>query len=831
MPRSPIRTEAQVVAPPATLPGQDLQAFERLLADISARFVNLPADRVDAAVTDALRQFVLLLDVDRSQLIRFTATGAGALVTHSWAVEGVPAVRPRRITADFPWWVSRQCAGHAVVVPSVEALPTEAAMDRASWQRLGVHSHLGVPMKVGGRVVGALAFGCLRRARDWPDALVDRVGVLSDVFSNALAHKRALEERDAAIAFERTLSGILAALLTEPAEGRDAVIEAGLRDAARALGAQRATLWQRLAETSTFRKSHRWLSEEAPRGKGSFGPPDLPWISARLVAGIEVMLASVTELPAEGATDRETLRSTGIASAVFVPLSIAGAVIGALSFATGEAAMEWPEPLLARARLMGEVFATVMARQQAERREAEAQAQAAHAARVGTMGLFGASLVHELTQPLSASLANAENAAELLSSDCPDLIELRATVADIVADDRRAGELIQQLRRFLRRGEVRRTDVDVLDVVSEAMRMAANQAAEMGVSVLRDLPPSLPAVVGDRVQLQQVVLNLLLNALDAVAEGATGERRVTVAAGTSPAGICIEVADTGRGMDEPTRSRVFEPFFTTKQGGMGLGLAIASTIVTSHGGTLAVQSEAGRGTTFRIELPTASSDEAEPVTPTATPSADGGIVFVVDDEDSMRRAIKRHLQRAGYEVRTFASAQEYLDRTAAVEGRACLVSDVRMPGLSGLELQAELARQQRDLPTVFISGHGDAAGTVQAMKAGAVTYLAKPFARQELLAAVREALARSDQIESERRQRAALQARFESLTPRERQVFALVAAGRLNKVIADRLGAAEATIKIHRRRVMEKMDAASVADLVRLAERLGLQAAPTASPH
>jgi FixJ family two-component response regulator len=154
-----------------------------------------------------------------------------------------------------------------------------------------------------------------------------------------------------------------------------------------------------------------------------------------------------------------------------------------------------------------------------------------------------------------------------------------------------------------------------------------------------------------------------------------------------------------------------------------------------------------------------------------------------------------------------------------------------MPGLSGLELQAELARQQRDLPTVFISGHGDAAGTVQAMKAGAVTYLAKPFARQELLAAVREALARSDQIESERRQRAALQARFESLTPRERQVFALVAAGRLNKVIADRLGAAEATIKIHRGRVMEKMDAASVADLVRLAERLGLQAAPTASPH
>lgn len=813
------------------MPGQDVQSVERLLADISARFVNLPADRVDGAITDALRQLVLLLDVDRSQLIRFSATDAEALVTHSWAVDGVPAVRPKLVTNRFPWAMARLRAGHAVVAPRVEDLQAEAATDKASWRELGVRSHLGAPLRVGGRVIGALVFACLRRQRDWPDAFVDRVGVLSDVFANALAHKQAVQERDAAIAFERTLSGILAALLTAPAEGRDAVIEVGLRDAAHVLGAQRATLWQRLGETSVFQKTHRWLSEEAPRGTGTIGPADLPWICGRLVAGTEVMLASLTELPAEAAHDRETLRSMEMASAVFVPLSIAGVVVGALSFATGEAARQWPEPLLARARLMGEVFATVMARQQAERREAEAQAQAAHAARVGTMGLFGASLVHELTQPLAASLANAENAAELLGSDAPDLIELRATIADIVADDRRAGELIQQLRRFLRRGEVRRTDVDVLDVVSEAMRMAANQAAEMGVSVVRDLPLSLPRIIGDRVQLQQVILNLLLNALDAVADGGSDARQVTVAAGASPTGIGIEVADTGRGMDEPTRSRVFEPFFSTKQGGMGLGLAIARTIVTSHGGTIDMTSAPGRGTTFRISLPAGSAVEAEPATPAATASVGGGTVFVVDDDDSMRRAVARHLQRAGYEVQTFASAQEYLDRATAVEGRACLVSDVRMPGLSGLDLQAELARQRRDLPTVFISGHGGSAVTVQAMKAGAVTYLAKPFSKEELLAAVREALERSARLGDERRCRTALQARYRSLTPREREVFALVAAGRLNKVIADRLGAAEATIKIHRGRVMEKMGAASVADLVKIAGQLDLQAAPIPSPR
>lgn len=830
MPRASIRPRAQAAPRPATVPGENLQAFERLLADISARFVNLPVDCVDDAITDALRQFVLLLDVDRSQLIRFSATDGEALVAHSWAVEGVPSVRPQLITSRFPWAMARVRAGHAVVAARIEDLPAEAATDKAAWLQLGVRSHLGAPLTVGGHVIGALAFGCLRRARDWPSALVERVGVLSDVFANALAHKAALEERDAAIAFERTLSGLLAALLTTPAQSRDSVIEAGLRDAAHALDAQRATLWQRLGETSTFHKTHRWLSEEAPWGTGTFGPVELPWICSRLVAGTEVMLASLSELPAEAAQDRETLRSMDMASAVFLPLSVAGAVIGALSFATGEAARQWPGPLVARARLMGEVFAALMARQQAERREAEAQAQAAHAARVGTMGLFGASLVHELTQPLAASLANAENAAELLSSNAPDLAELRATIADIVADDRRAGELIQQLRRFLRRGEVCRAEVDVVEVVSEAMRMAANQAADMGVSVVRDLPPSLPRIVGDRVQLQQVVLNLLLNALDATADSGNQSRQVTVAAFASPTGIGIEVADTGRGMDEPTRSRVFEPFFTTKDGGMGLGLAIARTIVTSHGGTIAVESAPGRGTAFRIELPASSAVEAVPAAAAATPSGDGGTVFVVDDEDSMRRAVTRHLRRAGYEVRSFATAQEYLDRATAVEGRVCLVSDVSMPGMSGLELQAELARRQRDLPTVFISGHGTAAATVQAMKAGAVTYLAKPFSKDELLAAVREALERSTRLDDERRHRTALRKRYASLTPREREVFALVAAGRLNKVIAGRLGAAEATIKIHRGRVMEKMGAESVADLVRMAGLLDPQAAPTPSP-
>jgi FixJ family two-component response regulator len=201
---------------------------------------------------------------------------------------------------------------------------------------------------------------------------------------------------------------------------------------------------------------------------------------------------------------------------------------------------------------------------------------------------------------------------------------------------------------------------------------------------------------------------------------------------------------------------------------------------------------------------------------------------VVDDDDAAREYVRWLLESAGWTVRAYDGAQDFLDGYDAT-CPGCLVTDVRMPGLSGLELQAELTRQQRDVPTVFISGHGNAAATVQAMKAGAVTYLAKPFSKEELLAAVREALERSTRLGDERRRRSALTARYESLTPREREVFALVAAGRLNKVIADRLGAAEATVKIHRGRVMEKMGADSVADLVRMAGSLGVPA--SAAPN
>ncbi len=801
---------------------QELVDFERLLADLSAGFINLPATALDGALTDALHRIVELLAVDRCQLIRLSLDGDEANITQAWAVAGV-AVAPRRsIASEFPWAIGRIRAGRAVVVPRLEDLPAEAAVDKASWLRIGVRSHLSMPMTVAGRVEGILALGCVRRERAWPDDLVSRIRVLVEVFASAMAHKRAEEDLAAAMRFERVVSDTLAALLGADRSEQDFVIETGLRDIAHLFGVERATLWQRAGDGSEFTKTHRWRTgglSDLPDSTVRF---DLPWIAAQLVAGSIVTFGRHAELPPEARSDLPALRALDVGAAVIVPLVVAGSVAGALSLATSREHRDWPPAPVGRVKLLGEVFAGVLERGAAERREQDAREQAAHAARVGMMGSVAASLVHELTQPLAASLANAETAAELLAVPVPDMVELRATVADIVADDRRVGDLIRQLRRFLRRDAAQRVELDLPALIGEALQILDSEASSKGVEIAFEVAHGLTPVVGDRVQIQQVLMNLLLNAFDAVAANEPGSRRVTVSAGPSQAGVAVVVTDQGCGMDEETLARIFQPFFTTKPGGMGLGLSISQSIMAAHGGTLTARSDAGHGTVFTIELPSRAPDAVPAARIEAIPANASGTIFVVDDDPSMRRALRRQLGGAGYRVETFASAQDFLEQAAPV-GAACIVSDIRMPGLSGLDLQALLPRGKRDLPIVFVSGHLDVPTTVHAMRAGAISFLAKPFTKDELLGAVAEAIARSRALDDVRLQGANLQSRYESLTAREREVFTLVAAGLLNKLIGDRLGAAEATIKIHRGRVMEKMGAASLADLVRMAQRLGLQ--------
>jgi FixJ family two-component response regulator len=200
----------------------------------------------------------------------------------------------------------------------------------------------------------------------------------------------------------------------------------------------------------------------------------------------------------------------------------------------------------------------------------------------------------------------------------------------------------------------------------------------------------------------------------------------------------------------------------------------------------------------------------------------GAVVYVVDDDESVRRSLARLIRSVGLDVETFPSSKAFLEHKLS-DCPSCLVLDLKMPGSSGLDLQSALAETQPAIPIIFITGHGNVPASVRAMKGGALDFLQKPFSSQSLIDSIQRGLGRSRRARAEAAERTALQSRLDTLTARERQVLSLVVRGNLNKQIAAELGAAEKTIKVHRGRMMKKMGAGSVADLVRMTQTLGLE--------
>ena len=250
-------------------------------------------------------------------------------------------------------------------------------------------------------------------------------------------------------------------------------------------------------------------------------------------------------------------------------------------------------------------------RRQAERNSRLLRQQLVHVMRVATIGEIAASVVHELSQPFTAILNNAQAAQRFLAVDTPDLDEVRDALMDIIKDDKRAAEVIRRLRSLFRKGEVSRKLLDLNEAIRELEPLLDREVPARNVSMNFDLPSGLPPVFGDRIELQQVVVNLVVNACDAMTDSEPDSCELVVQTFTDQSNnVVVTVRDSGPGLDRKVGERIFDPFYTTKSEGMGMGLSISRSIIEAHGGSLWGTNNPDRGATFYFTVPTSDGDEA-----------------------------------------------------------------------------------------------------------------------------------------------------------------------------------------------------------------------------
>ena len=536
--------------------------FETLIADLSSKFINLPAGQVDLEIEDALRRVCEYLELDLSALWEWSDQSPRYFtMTHLYRPLGGPAP-PERVDAEemFPWCLRQLLAGKVVSVSSMATLPPEAARDQAVWRHYGIKSILTFPLSAGGgQLMGALSFNTMREERVWPEEIILRLQLVSLVFANALARKvadQALRESEARLSLAADSAG------------------AGLW----VLDCRTQLFWGTDRALAIFGldpgKLARWEHIEA-----SIYTEDLELVRRNIERSLQ---------------DRE-------------PINVEYRIMlrdGRLRWVISHARHYFSsagEP----ERLMG-VSIDITERRRAEIEVQTLRHELTHSARVSLVGELSASMAHELNQPLTAILSNAQAAQRFLATDPPDLPEFREILKDIVQDTARARDVIRHLRALVKKGERESLRLDLNETIRQVVNLLHADIVGRNMKVVLDLAPAAAAVTGDKTQLQQVLINLLLNAFDAMKRNPVADRRVTVLTSLeSPELVRVAVRDSGEGIPSEKLEAIFQPFFTTKSQGLGMGLSLSRSIVASHGGRLWAEKNASGGALFCFTLPRA----------------------------------------------------------------------------------------------------------------------------------------------------------------------------------------------------------------------------------
>jgi signal transduction histidine kinase len=405
--------------------------------------------------------------------------------------------------------------------------------------------------------------------------------------------------------FELLVDELSAVMTRTPAHQVDGEIETWLGKICEDLGLDRSAIYERDSPLDSVRTTHTWKRPNIPPFPRNFDPEKfLKTTTDWVMAGNRIVFSSPSGIPTELADARRFVERYGPKASAVIPMWAGNRVIGGASFGKFRAAREWSPKLLEQLTLAVRLFGSAIERKQAEAERRATLAQLRIASRRNMMSELVASLAHEINQPLGAILSNLGGLARLLSRNNPEPAIALAAVNNAIEDTKRAAEIIRRIRFMFKAHSEQKTVIGIRALIAEVVQIIVSEASMRDISVRTEVSPSVQRIVGDRIQLQQCMMNLLLNAFDAITGAKSGHRQVTIKVAPEKMGsISVAVSDTGGGIDPAVANRLFEPFVTTKSTGMGLGLLVTRSIVENHGGKIWATPNPDRGTTFTFTLP------------------------------------------------------------------------------------------------------------------------------------------------------------------------------------------------------------------------------------
>jgi PAS domain S-box-containing protein len=437
------------------------------------------------------------------------------------------------------------------------------------------------------------------------DGTVFGISVFGRDITDRKQAEQVLEER---LRFERLVSNLSARFVNIPFDQVDPEINRALKEVLEFFQVDRCFLIRTLQDRMAWQVTHVAYAEAQfpPVPVGAVLSRAIhPWAYEMVIDKKQVLAISNTANvgPPEAQVDRQTWIEWGTRSTVLIPILMGESVDYVISINSVKSERGWPEEFIPRLRLLAEILVNVTERKRAEADVARARTELLRVERSLRLNEMTASLAHELNQPLAAILSNAQAALRFLKSDKPDLNEFQEILRDIISDDQRAGNVIRSLRSMMKREEVDKSPIILNNVLDDVIEIFHTESIFRNVAVETELDGSLPPVLGDKVQLQQVVLNLIVNAADAMSHNPPEHRQIILCTGVKDDRIRVTVRDFGPGIDKMNLEHIFEPFFTTKRTGLGIGLAVCHTIVEVHGGRIWAENNPDGGASFFIELP------------------------------------------------------------------------------------------------------------------------------------------------------------------------------------------------------------------------------------